>query len=83
MERDQGVVMRELRSVLLQKDLEGVVQAAIEAPVVLLNLGQPRAVLMSAEEYRRLKEAAGEPVPSAALPRRAVTQVGLPDDPEG
>ena len=72
--------MREFRSALLQKDLEAAVEAAIDAPVVFLNMGQPKAVLLSVEEYRRLKEAAGEPVPSAALPRQAVTQVGLPDD---
>ena len=48
-------------------DLLGSVEAG---PTVLINRGQPRAVLMSAEEFRRLKTAAGEAVPTAALPVR-------------
>ena len=61
--------MKEFRSLHLQKNLGEVLAAVGEDPVVLLNRGQPRAVVMSADEFRRLKKAAGEAVPRAALPR--------------
>jgi sigma54-dependent transcription regulator len=44
--------------------------------------GKPRNVIMSAEEFVRLKRAAGEPVPAEAEPRRART-IRAPDDPLG
>lgn len=74
--------MKEYRSLHLQKNL-GDVLAAVEAdPVVLLNRGQPRAVVMSATEFRRLKRAANETVPDAALPRTPkVVRVGQVADP--
>ena len=69
--------MREYRSLHLQKNLGDVLANVADAPVVLLNRGQPRAVVMTAEEFRRLKRAAGETVPRAALPRvRKVIHVG-------
>lgn len=40
------------------------------APTILLDDGQPRAVIMSVAEYQRLKAAAREPVPKEAHPRR-------------
>jgi prevent-host-death family protein len=60
----------EFRSLHLQKNLGEVLAATEVAPTVLVNRGQPRVVLMSVSEFRRLKKAAGEPVPPAALPRR-------------
>jgi prevent-host-death family protein len=61
--------MRAFRSLHLQKNLGDVFAAAESNPVVVLNRGQPRAVVMSAAEFRRLKQAADEPVPRAALPK--------------
>lgn len=75
--------MEEFGSLHLRTELGEVLAASDTAPVVLLNRGQPRAVLMSAEEFRRLKRAAGEAVPRAALPRRATVVRGREDDPLG
>jgi prevent-host-death family protein len=75
--------MDEFRSLHLQKNLGDVLASAEVAPVVLVNRGQPRVVLMSAAEFRRLKQAAGEPVPSATMPRRPVVIRGRRDDPLG
>jgi hypothetical protein len=58
-------------------------ESAEAEPTVLVNRGQPRVVLMSAEKYRRLKIAAGEPVPAAALLRRPLVLRGRADDPLG
>ncbi len=75
--------MDEFRSLHLQKNLGEVLAAAESAPTVLVNRGQPRVVLMSAAEFRRLKEAAGESVPRAALPRRSLVVRGRGQDPLG
>lgn len=52
-----------VRSVNLQKDLGDVLRASDKQPILMLNREQPRTVLMSSDEYIRLKIAAGEPVP--------------------
>ena len=58
---------------------DDVAAAAETAPVVLLNRGQPRLVVMSAAEIRRLKSAAGEAIPADALSRRPlVIRGGIP-----
>ena len=75
--------MEEFGSLHVRTKLGEVLASSETAPVVLLNRGQPRAVLMSAEECRRLKRAAGEAVPRAALPRRAAVVRGREDDPLG
>jgi prevent-host-death family protein len=76
--------MREFRSLHLQKNLGDVFAAAESNPVVVLNRGKPRAVVMSAAEFRRLKQAADEPVPRAALPKApTVIRVGRRGDPLG
>ena len=77
--------MQEFRSLHLQKNLGEVLASAVTQPVVLLNRGQPRAVIMSAEEFRRLKMQAGEAVPEAAMPRQAafVRRSAVNDDPLG
>jgi len=64
----------------LQKHLRVVLDSAGAEPTVLINRGQPRIVLMSAEEYRRLKLAAGETVPIAAMPRRPLVLRGGHED---
>ena len=44
----------------------GEIQAAVaREPVVITHHGKPRAVMLSVDEYIRLKERAGEPVPAA------------------
>lgn len=75
--------MEEFGSLHPQKELAELLASSETAPVVLLNRGQPRVVLMSAEEFCRLKRAAGEAVPRAALPRRAAVVRGRGDDPLG
>jgi prevent-host-death family protein len=72
------------RSLHLLKNLGDVLAAVAEQPVVLLNRGQPRAVVMSADEFRRLKRTANEPIPAAAQPvRRQVVRVSQQTDPLG
>jgi prevent-host-death family protein len=48
----------------LQQRTGDIQRAAIRNPVLLTSHGKPRSVIMSAEEFRRLKTAAGELVPS-------------------
>jgi PHD/YefM family antitoxin component YafN of YafNO toxin-antitoxin module len=67
----------------LQKHLGDVQEAARKGPVLFLHHGQPNTVMMSVEEFQRLKIAAGEPVPPEVRQRRPVTQQGLPPDPLG
>ena len=55
--------MQTIRSINLQKNLGDVLRAADVEAVVVMNRDQPRTVVMSADEYIRLKIAAGEPVP--------------------
>jgi PHD/YefM family antitoxin component YafN of YafNO toxin-antitoxin module len=75
--------METFRSTHLQKHLGIVQEAAMKSPVLFLHHGQPKAVMMSVEEFQRLKGAAGEPVPPEARARRPVLQEGLPADPLG
>ena len=55
--------MQTIRSINLQKNLGDVLRAADVEAVLVTNRDQPRSVVMSAEEFIRLKTAAGEPVP--------------------
>lgn len=75
--------MQTFRSVQLQKNLRMVQDAARREPVLFTHHGQPNVVLMSVEEFQRLKAAAGEPVPPEILRRHALTQTGLAPDPLG
>jgi prevent-host-death family protein len=75
--------MNEYRSLHLQKNLGDVLASAEADPTVLVNRGQPRLVIMSVAEFRRLKGLAGEAVPAAALPRRPMTLRGRIEDPLG
>jgi PHD/YefM family antitoxin component YafN of YafNO toxin-antitoxin module len=76
------MMMNTFSSLDLQQRTGEVQSAALREPVALTFHGRPRNVMMSVEEFARLKSAAGEPVPQV-LQRRAVTQRGLPDDPLG
>lgn len=75
--------MQAFRSIDLQKDLRDVLDSAEAEPTVLVNRGQPRVILMSGVEFRRLKTAAGEPIPAAVLPSRPLVLRGGSDDPLG
>lgn len=56
--------MQTIRSINLQKNLGDVLKAADVEAVLVTNREQPRAVVMSADEFIRLKTAAGEPIPA-------------------
>lgn len=75
--------MQTFRSLHLQKNLGAVQDAARREPVLFTHHGQPNFILMSVEEFQRLKAAAAEPVPPEVLRRHAVTQTGLAPDPLG
>lgn len=75
--------MQTFRSMHLQKHLGTVQDAARREPVLFVHHGQPNVVLMSVEEFRRLKAAAGESIPPEALRRRAVMETEVPPDPLG
>ena len=75
--------MNEIRSLRVQAALGDALEAAQDAPLVLVNRGQPRAVLLSADEFRRLKRAAGEGVPAAAQAREPLLFQGREADPLG
>ena len=75
--------MRAFVSADLQKHLRDVLDAAEGETAVLVNRGQPRVVMMSVAEYRRIKALAGEPVPAAALTREPLVLRGKPVDPLG
>lgn len=64
--------MQTIRSINLQKNLGDVLRTADVEAVVVMNREQPRAVVMSAEEFIRLKTAAGEPVPPEVRKSRPV-----------
>ncbi len=74
--------MQTIRSINLQKNLGDVLKAADVEAVLVTNRDQPRAIVMSAEEFIRLKTAAGEPVPpevrksGPTLHRRPVDPLG-------
>lgn len=74
--------MQTIRSINLQKNLGDVLKAADLEAVVVMNRDQPRAVMMSADEFIRLKTAAGEPVPKEVRRSRPTLQ-RPPVDPLG
>jgi prevent-host-death family protein len=71
--------MLRITSQELQRQVGEVQVEAARAPVIITNHGRPRSVLMSAEEFVRLKELAGEPVVVEGLRKRAVTFRGAAD----
>ena len=66
-------------SIDLQKQTGDVQRAASREGAVITSHGKPRNVMLSVEEFCRLKRVAGEPVPSGLLPRKAVVFRHLPD----
>ena len=69
-------------SIDLQKRTGNVQRAAAQNPIAITSHGQPRNVMLSVEEFRRLKQAAGEAIPAELRKPRAVT-VRPQDDPLG
>ena len=53
----------------LQKQVGEVQLQAAREPILITARGRPRCVLLSVEEYARLKDAAGEVLPENARPR--------------
>jgi prevent-host-death family protein len=75
-----GLTMRTFSSQDLQQQSGEIQRAAVSGPVVIMNHGKPRSVVMSVDEFRRLKEKAGEGVPQELdRPRPTVRRVPMRD----
>jgi prevent-host-death family protein len=78
--RKKETLMRSFSSQDLQQQSGEIQRAAVSAPVVVLSHGKPRTVVMSVEEFRRLKQKAGEALPKELeKPRPIVRRVPLRD----
>jgi hypothetical protein len=75
--------MREFSSLDLQQQSGEIQRSAAGAPVLILNHGKPRSVMMSVEEFRRLKRAADEALPAGVAKPRPVVRRGPLRDPLG
>lgn len=72
--------MREFSILDLQQQSGEVQRSAASSPVLVRHHGEARTVMMSVEEFRRLKLAAAEPLPvEVAKPRAIVRRGGLQD----
>jgi prevent-host-death family protein len=72
--------MRSFSSQDLQQQSGEIQRAAVSAPVIVLSHGKPRSVVMSVEEFRRLKQKAGEALPKELeRPRPVVRHVPMRD----
>jgi prevent-host-death family protein len=67
----------------LQKKIGDVQSEASREPVLITSHGKPRCMLLSVEEFVRLKEAAGESVPSEIRLRRRGLTFRATSDPLG
>jgi PHD/YefM family antitoxin component YafN of YafNO toxin-antitoxin module len=74
--------MQTFNALELQQRAGDIQRASSQGPVLLTNDGKPSRVILCAEEFARLKRAAGEPVPPEILTRRART-VRSANDPLG
>jgi hypothetical protein len=63
----------------MQKGIGDVQLEASREPVLITSHGKPRCVLLSVDEFARLKEGVGEPVPSEIRKRRGQTFRSQPD----
>lgn len=63
--------MQTFTSIDLQKQTGDVQRAAAREGAIITSHGKPRNVMLSIEEYRRLKLAAGETLPQMAEPGSA------------
>jgi hypothetical protein len=72
--------MRTFSSLDLQQQSGEIQRASVAAPVVIMSHGKPRSIVMSVDEFRRLKEKAGEVVPKELdRPRPVVRRVPMRD----
>ncbi len=72
--------MRTFSSQDLQQQTGEIQRAAVSGPVVIMSHGKPRSIVMSVDEFRRLKQAAGEAVPpELKKPRPVVRRVPMRD----
>ncbi len=71
--------MRAFSSIDLQKQTGDVQRAASSEGAVITSHGKPRNVMLSVQEYCRLKRIAGEAVPTGLLPTTGVTVRHIPD----
>ncbi len=71
--------MRAFSSVDLQKQTGDVQRVADREGAVITSHGKPRTVMLSVEEFCRLKGIAGEAVEPELQPRRAPTLRPVPD----
>jgi prevent-host-death family protein len=77
---DRRAMMRTFSSQDLQQQSGEIQRAAASEPVVIMNHSKPRSIVMSVDEFRRLKEKAGEPVPRELdKPRPIVRRVPMRD----
>lgn len=74
--------MRTFTAIDLQKQTGDVQRAAAMDGALITSHGKPRSVMMSVEEFRRLKLAAGEPLPEE-VGRATATIVHHRPDPLG
>lgn len=70
--------MQAFSSIDLQKQTGDVQRAASREGAVITSHGKPRNVMLSVEEFCRLKRIAGEAVPTGLLPKAATVR-HLPD----
>ena len=75
--------MKKFSSLDLQQKTGEVQRSAFVEPVVITNHGKPRFVMVTVEEFSRLKISANEPVPTELRSRKPVEKRGLPPDPLG
>jgi len=75
--------MRTFSSQDLQQQSGEIQRTAVAAPVVIMNHGKPRSIVMSVDEFRRLKEKAGEVVPNELDRSRPVVRRVPMRDPLG
>ncbi|KWV58080.1 hypothetical protein AS156_35205 [Bradyrhizobium macuxiense] len=72
--------MRTFSSQDLQQQSGEIQRAAVSGPVIIMNHGKPRSIVMSVDEYRRIKQKAGEEVaPELERPRPVVRRVPMRD----
>jgi prevent-host-death family protein len=72
--------MKTYTSLDLQQRTGDIQRATVVEPVLITSHGRPRMVISSVEEFVRLKEASGEPVPKDVRMRKAIVRRGLPED---
>ena len=72
--------MKQFTSLDLQQRTGEIQRSALTEPVVITNHGNPRFVMVTAEEFMRLKTEANEPIPPDLRRRRPVEKRGLLPD---